>query len=687
MRLLSLELKNIRSYRQQRIEFPEGITLLSGDIGAGKSTLLLAIEFALFGISRGELVGNALLRHGASDGTVLLRFSVNGDQYAIMRSLRRSSGGVLQDTGWIEHAGNRQVLTPSELRAKIYEILNYPLQFLAKQRNTLYRFTIYTPQEEMKSILTQANEERLETIRRLFNVDAYRIARDNAHLVAKALKDREVVHESLLQRAKLEEQRLQEKLLRQVGAAQQLATFQKDRDNVAVQVSAGEAALAAREKQRLQLQHEQQIQAMQERNQRLLEQEIGQLGQQQERKVKLHREAKETLLKLREGLALLTDGISFNDGLQTELALAQSGLEQLRQEEGKVLAIIDQCRHPLAVKEGATCPTCRQTVRAEHLHQVQEVLAAQEAAALKKQEKLQEKTRLQRQRIEELQGAQQRQRQVDELRSRLQVQERTVLGYEEDLRQLDALLQAKRQSSIPVVRNQNAQAQFQIAEQQWLEARAQLQRSRQQLLDVERQIAKLEQEQQELAAAQVRLDEVRAETKGIDSRLARDGAMRGWLSRQFTPFSATVERHVLMSIHATFDAVFRQWFSRMIEDDNLSTRIDHDFTPVMSQLGYETDLSYLSGGERTAVSLAYRLALVHTIHVLSPHLGTAGLIMLDEPTDGFSSEQLERMRDVLRDLRMEQIILVSHEQQLEGFVDHILRIRKQGEHSAVEIAA
>ena len=144
---------------------------------------------------------------------------------------------------------------------------------------------------------------------------------------------------------------------------------------------------------------------------------------------------------------------------------------------------------------------------------------------------------------------------------------------------------------------------------------------------------------------------------------------------------------MLLTIHAAFDAVFRQWFSRLVEDDALSTRLDHEFAPIVQQHGYETDVAFLSGGERTAVSLAYRLGLVHTIHALLPNLGTAGLIMLDEPTDGFSSEQLERVRDVLRELRMEQIIIVSHEQQLEGFVDHILRVRKTGDGSIVEVAA
>jgi ubiquinone/menaquinone biosynthesis C-methylase UbiE len=52
------------------------------------------------------------------------------------------------------------------------------------------------------------------------------------------------------------------------------------------------------------------------------------------------------------------------------------------------------------------------------------------------------------------------------------------------------------------------------------------------------------------------------------------------------------------------------------------------------------------------------------------------LVILDEPTDGFSAQQLDKMRDVLNQLDVEQLIIVSHEQKIEGFVDNIIRISK-----------
>mgnify|MGYP001570677881 FL=1 len=51
--------------------------------------------------------------------------------------------------------------------------------------------------------------------------------------------------------------------------------------------------------------------------------------------------------------------------------------------------------------------------------------------------------------------------------------------------------------------------------------------------------------------------------------------------------------------------------------------------------------------------------------------------MLDEPTDGFSSEQLDKVRDVLEQLNAKQVVIVSHESKIESFVDNVIRVGKE----------
>jgi DNA repair exonuclease SbcCD ATPase subunit len=58
------------------------------------------------------------------------------------------------------------------------------------------------------------------------------------------------------------------------------------------------------------------------------------------------------------------------------------------------------------------------------------------------------------------------------------------------------------------------------------------------------------------------------------------------------------------------------------------------------------------------------------------NIKTKNIVILDEPTEGFATEQIDKMRDIFGQLNSEQTILVSHEQKMEGFVDHVIRIKK-----------
>jgi exonuclease SbcC len=51
-------------------------------------------------------------------------------------------------------------------------------------------------------------------------------------------------------------------------------------------------------------------------------------------------------------------------------------------------------------------------------------------------------------------------------------------------------------------------------------------------------------------------------------------------------------------------------------------------------------------------------------------------LILDEPTDGFSKEQLGKVREILDELQSPQIVIVSHEKELESFADQIFKVAK-----------
>lgn len=157
---------------------------------------------------------------------------------------------------------------------------------------------------------------------------------------------------------------------------------------------------------------------------------------------------------------------------------------------------------------------------------------------------------------------------------------------------------------------------------------------------------------------------------------------RRWLRDHFLPAVESIERSRLAQINETFNCFFQQWFTDLIAAEEISVRVDDAFTPLVEQDGFEVDADGLSGGERTSLALAYRLAL-NTIVRKEIGADQESLLILDEPTDGFSAAQLYRLRDILLDAGCDQLIMVSHEKELEGFVDTLYRVTKEDGISSV----
>jgi len=190
MLIKKIKLQNIRSYLSEEIEFPDGSVLLSGDIGSGKSTILLAIDFALFGLRKGSLSGGSLLRNGKNVGGVELYFEIDGKSVVVKRNLKRRNDSIVQDAGYIILNGVKKEGTALEIKDSVLNLLNYPRELLTKSKSLVYRYTVYTPQEEMKAILLGDREIRLDTLRRVFGIDKYKRIKENNEKFLSRLKEK-----------------------------------------------------------------------------------------------------------------------------------------------------------------------------------------------------------------------------------------------------------------------------------------------------------------------------------------------------------------------------------------------------------------------------------------------------------------------------------------------------------------
>ena len=166
----------------------------------------------------------------------------------------------------------------------------------------------------------------------------------------------------------------------------------------------------------------------------------------------------------------------------------------------------------------------------------------------------------------------------------------------------------------------------------------------------------------------------RAERAALVVEAADLEAKAGWVGEPFRFAVLRMEKELLAHAQAVFERAFARFFATLIDDPTLIARTDVSFTPEVTIDGEATPAEALSGGERTSLALAFRLALASVVRTL----GTVRLqtLLLDEPTDGFSTEQVVRMGELLEELALPQVVLVSHESELSGVADRTVRVVK-----------
>ncbi len=677
MLLKSLALQNIRSYTDAKIEFPKGSVLLAGDIGSGKSTILLAVEFALFGIKSGELPGSSLLRHGKREGVVELHLEIDGKDIIIRRVLKQGASGISQDAGHIIVNGMKKDATPKELRAIVFELLGYPKDLVSKNKDLIYRFTVYTPQEAMREILYAKAEERLDTLRKVFNVDKYKRIRENSIIVLGALKEKRKELEGFTQDLAQKQLELNSLSKEAAQIRQQIALILPQVDGARKNVAEKRKAIEAIEKERmLAVALQKELAALEARLQGALEQrkrnsadiecmetEIAQLRKELEGK---------ELIDVEKSLVAKRSELQDNEQEMKKLS------QQIQLLAAKKMQSEDIKRQ---VQKIDNCPLCLQHV--SHTHK--------ESIALAEENKQQEWQKLQKG-LEESEhrlqkGNEQLKRELESL-MRLQGEistqrlKRLHLERQEKLKAQKMREQDDIKKSIGDINVKKLELNLQLEgkkgiEELYTKARQELDGMQKEERMVELQHASLAKGLEGISRLEQTLGRDVAEKKAGVEKLQKIRQASHWLSEFFMNLMHTIEKHVMLQINREFNELFKNWFSTLMEDETISVRLDDEFSPVIEQNGYETQVENLSGGEKTSVALAYRLALNKVINDVVSDIKTRDILMLDEPTDGFSTEQLDKVREVLDMLQMAQVIIVSHESKIESFVDTVIRISKQ----------
>jgi len=675
MKLTKIILNNIRSYRNQEVEFPEGSTLLSGDIGSGKTSILLAIEFALFGLQPGQR-GSSLLKNGETNGGVLLECEIDGKQIIIERNLKKGGKSISQDYCAITIEGEKREVAVTEIKDKVLELLSYPREF-AKKQNLLYKFTVYTPQEEMKQIILEDPEVRINTLRHVFGVDKYKKILENVSILITKLREEKRIKQALT--ANLEQDNLD-----LVEKDEELET--KHYNLLSVEK---ELFLKTDERKKIQEEKEEVSKKVEEKNK--LNQEI------EKTKIMIHnkKEIISTNVKSYKGLEVQIKELKDLKFEESKIAEIEKNLENLKKEKydfnedkiditSKINSLVINNQEIDVTKNKISkidiCPTCLQNVDpyykaninnkfdSDIISNAKEIdsLAIEKKLINEKIKAVENEISQGEKSIQDLKITKFRIQELAEKQKRLEELKAMNVYLEKDITLLDQHFESLKN----VIFGLNKFDQIFESKKRELDNALREER----IADIK--VAELKKEIEVFSSHIKELKDKILKTEKIQKQLGYISELEIWLSKQFMPVISFIEKNVMVKLKTEFSKLFEEWFS-MLVSENFNAKLDDNFTPIIEQQDYEIDYAYLSGGERTAVALAYRLSLNQVINSFLSKIKTRDFVILDEPTDGFSEQQLDKMREVFDQLNVKQLIIVSHEQKMESFVENVIRFKKE----------
>lgn len=675
MLIKKIKLKNIRSYDEKEISFKLGSTLLSGDIGSGKSTVLLSIDFALFGLGKGIITGEALLRHGQKEGSVELNFIIDNKEIIIRRNLKKSGNSIVQDSGFLSINNEQENLSPIEIKQRVLQLLNYPQETLTK-KSLIYRYTVYTPQEEMKSILLGDKESRLDTLRKIFNIDKYKRIQENAKILISDLKLNIKEQESMI--ADLDELKkiLEERKNNKEEINVKIIKINEDFLNIQklIQIKK-EDILKIEEKIKLLNEHKKDF----EINELNLKNDLRKINENNEINKKLINDINE--LEKEDLREIDIDKLNFNAvSFKSRIIKIEEGLLSARKS-------LNECKHDYLkseklirdIKDLEKCPTCFQDVNDEHKRNI---IDNEEMKLQDLKENIKIYTKNENDLVKDLEIVKNEIENLNALKNKNEIIKLKSKNLNEKKERHAKLINDNNEinESIKIIESRKLELNSRINEFKDLNYDS-IKKDLDSVLKEEKEIliAKntYDNESKSINKEMLKLNEGIAKKEEIRNKLFKIKDLRNFIDGDFLNLVETIERKVMLRVHNDFNELFVKWFNILVDDENMIVSLDEEFSPVIEQNGYNTDYLFLSGGEKTAGALAYRLALNQVINNLVSHIKTKDLLILDEPTDGFSEEQLDRLRLILDELDIKQVIIVSHESKIESFVSNVIRLNKK----------
>jgi exonuclease SbcC len=126
-----------------------------------------------------------------------------------------------------------------------------------------------------------------------------------------------------------------------------------------------------------------------------------------------------------------------------------------------------------------------------------------------------------------------------------------------------------------------------------------------------------------------------------------------------------------------FRAFLMTKFKEIRSEADYLIDIDNNYNVKVVVENELLDAKTLSGGEKTSVALAYRIALSSVAAMLGG-VGKNEMLIMDEPTVGLDREDITALSEaIVKITDIRQILLVTHEDNMKNIADRLISVRKE----------
>ncbi|MBR9678966.1 MAG: AAA family ATPase [Nanoarchaeota archaeon] len=638
MIIKKLVLENIRSYKKANIEFEQGITVITGRTGSGKSTILMAISYALFGNETGMNYAS-LLRRGCEKGSIKLVFEHENKDYNITRGIIKKKVGISFDKNELLLSVNNKIIPVisrvKDFDEKIRQILGYD--------SNLFNVISYTQQDEIRKLIELKNEARQEFIDEILELSKYKIVWNNLKEVIILFNNKIIDFEAKIG--------FKQEIEKELFALKKEYEFK----NQKIKLLKKEIEL---EKNVFQISEKKYLQTLKEK--KGIEELFTQNITTQKRKELLENQLVKLLKRISELTKTIPESKENFENLNKKIQII---LEKKYSAKTLLTLNKNDSKELLDVNEGI-CPTCKQKVDKQHL--------IKRGNELEKEKKKKEKEIVELETIEKeltsnirIENVKKRileqislfEKEKERVSSEIiQVQKINVQDYSESLK----TVRVKFEKIFEEYANIKTIYETKKIELDYLEE------------NIEKEFGRIKTKQEKIFIITV-----------FEEKLLKTRKQLSLIIRLREDI-----RNIREVVRDNFLEQFREEFQKLFEEirkfeDEYTVDVLNNYEPIAYSIsGDETLINSLSGGEKTGVALAYRIALSNIAAEIA-NISQSEVLILDEPTTGFDSEDIKILPETLEKIRIKQIIIVTHENELRNAAHMHYEVEKKNGKSLI----